>query len=133
VDQKPKRKQIAITTPLRRENALQLVKSESASLAGWASDVLAARQALDGAKTMDPVAQQNDPVLAEITSCSRFLNAMLVSGALAAMGVVIRIGACWYSWIHSDTSTRCNRVVRNDSWPQSPVRGSSPERAKTSR
>jgi hypothetical protein len=67
-------------------SALQLLKSESASLAGWASDVLAARKALDGAKTMDPVAQQNDPVLAEITSCGRFLNAMLVSGAFSNDG-----------------------------------------------
>src|SRR5580704_4609181 len=89
----------------------------------------AARQALDGAKTMDPVAQQSDPVLADITSCSRFLNATLVSGALATIGVVIRIAACWYSWIHIGTSTRCNRVLGNDSCPQSPVRGSSPERA----
>ena len=89
----------------------------------------AARQALDGATTMGPVAQQNDPVLADITSCSRFLNATLVSGALATIGVVIRIAACWYSSIHIGTSTRCNRVLGNDSCPQSPVRGSSPERA----
>jgi hypothetical protein len=67
-------------------NALQLLKNESASLAGWASDVLAARQALNGAKTVDPNAQQNDPVLTKITSCSRFLNAMLVSGAFSDDG-----------------------------------------------
>ncbi len=63
------------------KNALQLLKNESDSLTGWANDVLAARQALNGAKTVDPNALQNDPVLAKITTCSRFLNAMLVSGA----------------------------------------------------
>ena len=64
-------------------NALQLLKNDSDSLAGWASDVLAARQALNGAKTVDPNALQNDPGLEKITSCSRFLNAMLVSGAFS--------------------------------------------------
>jgi hypothetical protein len=67
-------------------NALQLLKNESDSLTGWANDVLAARQALNGAKTMDPDALQNDPVLAKITSCSRFLNAMLVSGTFSDDG-----------------------------------------------
>ena len=67
-------------------NALQLLKDESYSLAAWASDVLAARQALNGAKTLDPNAQQNDPALVKITSCSRFLNAMLVSGAFSDDG-----------------------------------------------
>jgi hypothetical protein len=67
-------------------NALQLLKNESANLAGWASDVMAARQALNGAKTVDPNALQNDPVLVKITSCGRFLNAMLVSGAFSDDG-----------------------------------------------
>lgn len=62
------------------KNALQLLKNESDSLTGWANDVLAARQDLNGAKTLDPNALQNDPVLTKITSCSRFLNAMLISG-----------------------------------------------------
>ena len=67
-------------------NALQLLKNESDSLTGWADDVLAARQALNGAKTVDPNALQNDPVLAKITSCSRFLNAMLVSATFSDDG-----------------------------------------------
>jgi hypothetical protein len=67
-------------------NALQLLENESVSLTGWANDVLAARQALNGAKTVDPNSLQNDPVLVKITSCSRFLNAMLVSGALSDDG-----------------------------------------------
>jgi hypothetical protein len=68
------------------KNALQLLKNESDSLTGWADDVLAARQNLDGAKTLDPNALQNDPVLAKITSCSRFLNAMLISGTYGDNG-----------------------------------------------
>ncbi|HEY4709729.1 MAG TPA: hypothetical protein VIH46_06140 [Candidatus Acidoferrales bacterium] len=68
------------------KNALQLLKNESDSLTGWADDVLAARQNLDGAKTLDPNALQNDPVLAKITSCSRFLNAMLISGTYSDNG-----------------------------------------------
>ncbi len=67
-------------------NALQLLKNQSDSLTGWANDVLAARQDLNGAKTVDPNALQNDPVLARITSCSRFLNAMLVSGTFSDDG-----------------------------------------------
>jgi len=64
-------------------NALQLLKNESDSLTGWASDALAARQELNGAKTVDPNALQNDPVLTKITSCSRFLNTMLISGTFS--------------------------------------------------
>jgi hypothetical protein len=64
-------------------NALQLVRNEYDKLAGWASAVFAERQALNGARTMDPNATQNDVALAKITSCGRFLNAMLVSGAFA--------------------------------------------------
>ena len=67
-------------------NALQLLKNESESLTGWANDVLAARQDLNGAKTMDPNALQNDPALAKITGCSRFLNSMLVSGTFSDDG-----------------------------------------------
>jgi hypothetical protein len=67
-------------------SALQLLKNESDSLTGWANDVLAARQDLNGAKTMDPNALQNDPALAEITGCSRFLNSMLVSGTFSDDG-----------------------------------------------
>jgi hypothetical protein len=69
---------LAATTDADK-NALQLLKNESDSLTGWANDVLAARQDLNGAKTLDPNALQNDPVLTKITSCSRFLNAMLIS------------------------------------------------------
>jgi hypothetical protein len=68
------------------ENSLQLLKNESNSLEGWASEVLAARQALNGAKTVDPNALQNDPVLTKITSCGRFLDALLISSAFSDDG-----------------------------------------------
>ncbi|MBZ5702421.1 MAG: hypothetical protein LAN84_11305 [Acidobacteriia bacterium] len=64
-------------------NALQLLRNESGKLAGWASVVFAERRALNAARTVDPNALQNDAALAKITSCGRFLNAMLVSGDFA--------------------------------------------------
>lgn len=60
-------------------HALQLLKNEFDALDGWARDALVARQDLNGAKTVDPNTLQSDSVLAKITSCSRFLNAMLVN------------------------------------------------------
>jgi hypothetical protein len=73
---------VAASTDADR-NALQLVRNEYDKLAGWAGDVFAERQALDGARTMDPNATQNDAALAKIMSCGRFLNVMLVSGVFA--------------------------------------------------
>src|SRR6202158_1339808 len=64
-------------------NALQLLQNEADKLGSWADSVFAARQVLNGAKTVDPNALQNDPALAKIRSCGQFLNAMLVSGAFA--------------------------------------------------
>jgi hypothetical protein len=52
-------------------------------LAGWAGAVFAERQALDGERTVDPNATQNDAALAKIMSRGRFLNVMLVSGVFA--------------------------------------------------
>lgn len=76
---------LTASTDADRE-ALALLKNESDTLTGWANDVLVARQNLNGAKTMDPNSLQNDPVLAKITSCSRFLNLMLVSGTFSDDG-----------------------------------------------
>jgi len=64
-------------------NAAQLLKGEFDTLAAWAAQVLADRKALNGARTIDPNSMANDPVLAKITSCGRFLNSMIVSGAYA--------------------------------------------------
>ena len=64
-------------------HALQLLENEADKLVSWEDSVFAARQALNGATTVDPNALQNDPALAKIRSCGQFLNAMLVSGAFA--------------------------------------------------
>jgi hypothetical protein len=71
---------VAATTESDR-NALQLLNNEFATLANWASDIVAERHALNGARTVDPNSLQNDRVLAKISDCGRFLNSMLVSGA----------------------------------------------------
>lgn len=76
---------LASSTEADRD-ALQLIKNEVDNLAGWASDVMAAHQELNGAKTVDPHALQNDPVLAKITSCGRFLNTMLAGGTFSDNG-----------------------------------------------
>jgi hypothetical protein len=60
-------------------NALQLLHNEVDKLNTWAGGVYAARQALNGATTVDPNALQNDQALAKIRSCGQFLNSMIVS------------------------------------------------------
>jgi hypothetical protein len=70
---------VAATTDSDR-NALSLLRNEFDKLTGWADETFAARQALNGAKAIDPNALKNDPSLAAITNCSRFLNGMIVSG-----------------------------------------------------
>jgi hypothetical protein len=64
-------------------DALQLLRNEFANLAQWANDIVSARQSLDATKSVNPNAMQDDPLLAKITSCSSFLNSMLVSGTFA--------------------------------------------------
>jgi hypothetical protein len=71
---------VAAATDDDRE-ALGLLKNELDTLAGWSGDALAARQALNGARTIDPNTLQNDPTLAKINNCSAFLSAMLLSGS----------------------------------------------------
>jgi hypothetical protein len=70
---------VAATTDSDR-NALSLLRNEFEKLTAWANETFAARQALNGAKQIDPNALKNDPSLAAITNCSRFLNGMIVSG-----------------------------------------------------
>jgi hypothetical protein len=62
-------------------SALQLLRNEESNLESWWNTVLAQRQDLNGASTIDPDALKNDPMLAKIRSCSQFLNSMIVSGA----------------------------------------------------
>jgi hypothetical protein len=64
-------------------SALQLLSNQFAHLAKWESDVFADRKALNGAETVDPNGLQDDPALAKITNCGRFLNNMLVGGTFA--------------------------------------------------
>jgi hypothetical protein len=63
------------------KNALQLLGSEADMMTTWANGVDASRQQLNGAKTVDPNALQNDTQLAKIQSCSQFLNSMVLSGS----------------------------------------------------
>ncbi|MFZ0213043.1 MAG: hypothetical protein WBE20_12685 [Candidatus Acidiferrales bacterium] len=67
-------------------NALQLLNNQYNNLSKWASGVEADRQALNGAKTVEPNALQNDPALAKFTECDRFLSSMLISGVFTDNG-----------------------------------------------
>jgi hypothetical protein len=60
-------------------SALQLLTTQFAHLANWENEFIAERKALNGARTVDPNALQNDPALVKISSCGRFLSTMLVS------------------------------------------------------
>ena len=64
-------------------SALQLLKNEFDSLSAWANQILDERKALNGARTVNPNSMQNDPALAKITNCGRFLSTMIVSGSFA--------------------------------------------------
>lgn len=61
-------------------NALTLLRNEFDALDSWSGGTIAARQALNGAPTIDPNTLQNDPVLAKINACGDFLSGMLLSG-----------------------------------------------------
>jgi hypothetical protein len=65
------------------QQALQLLRNEAAQLTSWADGVNAARQALNGASTVDPNSLQNDTALAKIRTCGQFLNSMIVTGTIA--------------------------------------------------
>lgn len=72
-----------VATTEADKNALSLLRDEFDKLSSWADEVQAARQSLNGAKTVDPNALQNDTQLAQIKDCSRFLNSMIVSGTFS--------------------------------------------------
>lgn len=74
--------EVAATTDADH-NAVQLLRNEFGNLTSWTNGVLAARQDLNGAATIDPDALKNDTSLERIRSCSQFLNSMLVSGDFA--------------------------------------------------
>jgi len=63
------------------KNALQLLSDEADMMTAWANQVDAARQELNGARTVDPNTLKDDPTLAKIQRCSQFLNSMILSGS----------------------------------------------------
>jgi hypothetical protein len=65
------------------QKTLQLLKNELANLGEWDSNTQATIHSLNGEQTVNPVAAQNDPLLAKISECGNFLNAMLVDGDFA--------------------------------------------------
>jgi hypothetical protein len=74
--------QVAASTDADQQ-AMQLLQNEFSNLARWASDVVTTRQAMNATNTVRPDVMQNDPSVAKISSCSRFLSSMLVSGLFA--------------------------------------------------
>ena len=62
------------------KNALQLLSNEADMMTAWANQVDAARQELNGARTVDPNTLKDDPTLAKIQKCSQFLNSMVLIG-----------------------------------------------------
>jgi len=63
--------------------ALQLLDNQFGSLSDWSANVVSTRQSLNATNTVNPNVTQNDPMLAKISECGRFLNSMLVSGIYA--------------------------------------------------
>jgi hypothetical protein len=63
--------------------ALELLKSEFTNLGEWDNESQATIQSLNAEKSLNPPAAQNDPLLAKISECGSFLNAMLVGGEFA--------------------------------------------------
>ena len=65
------------------QKALQLLKNQLANLGEWDSNTQATIHSLNGEQTVNPAAAQNDPLLAKISECGKFLTAMLVGGEFA--------------------------------------------------
>ena len=65
------------------QKALQLLKNEHTNLGEWDNTTQATIHSLNAEKSVNPVAAQNDPLLAKISECGNFLNAMLVDGEFA--------------------------------------------------
>jgi hypothetical protein len=65
------------------QKALQLLKNQLTNLGEWDSNTQATILSMNGEQTVDPAVAQNDPLLAKISECGNFLNAMLVGGEFA--------------------------------------------------
>jgi hypothetical protein len=77
-----KQVQVAASTEADAQ-AMQLLQNEFYNLERWANDVVTTRQAMNATNTVRPDVMQNDPNVAKISNCSRFLSSMLVSGLFA--------------------------------------------------
>jgi hypothetical protein len=73
---------LAVSTEADHQ-ALQLLKQEFALLSEWADRVLGEREALQGARSVDPNALREDQTLARISECGKFLSWMIVSGTFS--------------------------------------------------
>ncbi|MGA8761531.1 MAG: hypothetical protein WB562_01465 [Candidatus Sulfotelmatobacter sp.] len=65
------------------QKALQLLRSEFASLSEWDSNTQATIHSLNAEQSVNPPAAQSDPLLTKISECGNFLSAMLVGGEFA--------------------------------------------------
>jgi hypothetical protein len=73
---------VAVSTAADQD-AMQLLQNEFSNLSQWADNVVSTRQSMNATNTVRPDTLQNDPALAKISNCSRFLSTMLVSGVFA--------------------------------------------------
>ena len=71
------------TSTAADQDAMQLLQNEFSNLSRWANDVVTTRQSMNATNTVRPDTLLNDPALAKISNCSRFLSSMLVSGTFA--------------------------------------------------
>jgi len=62
------------------QKALQLLKNEFANLGEWDSNTQTTIHSLNAEQTLNPAAEQNDPLLTKISECGNFLSVMLVGG-----------------------------------------------------
>jgi hypothetical protein len=62
------------------QKALQLLRNQFTSLGEWDTNTQASVHALNAEPSISPAAAANDPLLAKISDCGNFLNAMLVDG-----------------------------------------------------
>jgi hypothetical protein len=71
------------TSTAADQDAMQLLQNEFSNLSRWANDVVTTRTSMNATNSVRPDTLQNDPALAKISNCSRFLSSMLVSGSFA--------------------------------------------------
>src|SRR6202795_4192681 len=65
------------------QKALQLLKNQFARVGEWDGNTQASVHSLNAEPSISPAVAANDPLLAKISECGNFLNAMLVDGEFA--------------------------------------------------